>query len=79
MNGAHVGTTGRLSGITTPDRYPILHIQDFAFNVAGKNIFSNMDLVRTYHQISVTADDFAKTAVITPFGMYKFGRMSFGL
>ena len=54
------GDYRRLNDITTPDRYPIPHIQDFASNLADKTIFSKMDLVRAYHQISVTADDFAR-------------------
>ncbi|KII63791.1 Transposon Ty3-I Gag-Pol polyprotein [Thelohanellus kitauei] len=64
---------------TKPDRYPIPHMQDFVSCLSGSQIFSKIDLIHGYHQIPVNEEDIAKTAVITPFGLFEYLRMPFGL
>ena len=63
-----------LNNATTPDRYPIPHIQDFTVMLHGATIFSKLDLIRAYHQLPVH-----KTAIMTPLGLFEFLRMPFGL
>ena len=73
------GDFRRLNETTEFDRYPVPRIHDFTANLAGKSIFSKVDLIRGYHQIPIHPDDIPKTAVITPFGLFEWIRMPFGL
>jgi hypothetical protein len=52
---------------------------DFSARVAGCNVFSKIDLRKGYYQIPVHPADIRKTAICTPFGLFEFRRMPFGL
>ena len=69
----------RLNTVTVPDRYPLPNFADFTSRVSGSTIFSKLDLQKGYYQVPMAEEDICKTAIITPFGMFKFLRLPFGL
>jgi cleavage and polyadenylation specificity factor subunit 1 len=68
----------RLNAQTSPDSYPLPRIDDILSQVHGQ-WFSTMDLKNGYYQIPVAPEDVPKTAVTTPFGLFEYVRMPFGL
>jgi transposase InsO family protein len=68
-----------LNARTLPDRYPLRHIEDFGMSLQGSTIFSKVDLVNAFYHLPVHEEDIQKTAVITPFGLFEFLKMPFGL
>lgn len=73
------GDYRRLNAMTVPDRNPLPHIHDMNATLFDCKVFSKIDLVRAYHNIPMAKEDIHKTAVITPFGLFEFLRMPFGL
>ena len=73
------GDYRRLNNITTPDRYPLPNIQDLSARLHNCKVFTKLDLVRGYHQVQLAESDIPKTAIVTPFGLFEYVFMPFGL
>ena len=73
------GDYRKLNAQTVPDKYPPPRIEDLFHNLHGKKVFSTLDLEKAYRQIPMAHEDIEKTAIITPFGLYEFLFMPFGL
>ncbi len=69
----------RLNAKTRKDAYPLLRIEKSLDSLSGAWWFSTLDLASGYNQVEVVEKDRQKTAFCTPFGLYEFNRMPFGL
>lgn len=68
-----------LNSKTRPDRHPIPRIQETLDNLGGNSWFSVLDQGKAYHQGFVSPDSQPLTAFITPWGLYEWIRIPFGL
>jgi len=73
------GDFRRLNLQTTPDHYTCPNMADLTSRLEGCTIFSKLDLRKGYHQVPMDPESLRKTAIITPFGLFEFLRMPFGL
>ncbi|UYV80938.1 hypothetical protein LAZ67_19002227, partial [Cordylochernes scorpioides] len=73
------GDYRKLNSVTIPDKYPIPKLEDFNHILKNTRYYSKIDLFKAYYQIPINEEDREKTAVITPFGLFEFEVMSFGL
>ncbi|PIK45975.1 hypothetical protein BSL78_17183 [Apostichopus japonicus] len=69
----------KLNGKTRKDAYPLPRIQESLDALTYANWFSTIDLISGYHQVEMAEEDAQRTAFITPFGLYQYVRMPFGL
>ena len=66
---------------TVPDRYPLPRIDELMDMVGRQHarVFSSLDLMKGYHQVTMEESSKPKTAFICHLGLYQYRCMSFGL
>ena len=69
----------KLNAVSESDAYPMPRIDELIDRLGGAKYISTLDLTRGYWQVPVAAESQAKTAFTTPFGLYDFTVMPFGL
>ena len=69
----------RLNSVSKADAYPMPRIDELIDQLGKAQYLSTLDLTKGYWQVPVSADAQQKTAFTTPFGLFEFKRMPFGL
>lgn len=69
----------QLNSKTQKDAFPLPCIEESLDALSGAHWFSTLDLASGYNQVPVTEGDRPKTAFCTPFGLFEWNRMPFGL
>ncbi|XP_037643835.1 uncharacterized protein LOC119498836 [Sebastes umbrosus] len=64
---------------TLPDHHPIPRIQEILENLGGNSWFTVLDQGKAYHQGFMSEESRPCTAFITPWGLYEWVRIPFGL
>ena len=69
----------RLNALSEMDAYPMPRIDEVIDRLGAASFISTMDLNRGYWQVPMSPELKAKTAFATPFGLYQFNVIPFGL
>ena len=64
---------------TVPDRHPIPRVQDLLDGLGGQKYFTTLDMAKAYHQGFIKAECRRYTAFATPWSLYEWLRIPFGL
>lgn len=68
-----------LNNKTFPDRHPLPRVNEILDSLGGNNFFSMLDQGKAYHQGFIAEDSRHLTAFVTPWGLYEWVRVPFGL
>jgi hypothetical protein len=68
-----------LNKVCPKEEYPLLCICQIVNSTASCELLSFLNAYSGYHQISLVIDDKEKTAFITPFEIFCYTKMAFGL
>jgi hypothetical protein len=69
----------KLNKVTKPDAFPLPRIDDMLESFGQAKWFTTLDLASGYWQVGMNPEDVEKTAFRTPYGLYEFLVMPFGL
>ena len=74
-----VTTARKLNAKTVARQFPLPRVDELIDNMRNSSIYSVIDLKSGYFQISLKEEDREKTALVLPWGKYRWKRMPQGL
>ena len=69
----------RLNTVTSKNAFLLPRINESLQALGNAKYFSTMDLTSGFYQVAMEENDIEKTAFTTPFGLWEYTRMPFGL
>ena len=69
----------KLNNFTLPDPFPLPRVEDLLDRVGQSNFLSKIDMTRGYWQVPLDDESIPLTAFVTPFGLFNWRVMPFGL
>ena len=69
----------KVNNVTIKDSYPLPRIDDIIDSVGKSKFLTQLDMLKGYHQIPLTKRARLISAFITPFGLFEYTRLPFGL
>uniref|UniRef100_A0A8C5QKE1 ribonuclease H n=1 Tax=Leptobrachium leishanense TaxID=445787 RepID=A0A8C5QKE1_9ANUR len=69
----------RINDCTITDAYPMPRVDELLDQISGGHFLTTVDLCKGYWQIPLAEEATPKSAFITPFGLYQFRVMPFGM
>lgn len=69
----------QLNSQTIEDTYPLPSLKSFTQKLKGSRVFSKVDLHSAFHNVIIDPRDVEKTATVTPWGVFVYKRLAFGL
>ena len=69
----------KLNSVTVKDSYPLPRIDDILDSVGNSKFLTQIDMLKGYYQIALTEKAKEMSAFITPFGLFQYERLPFGM
>ena len=69
----------RLNAVAEADAYPVPRVDDIIDSLGDARYLTTLDLARGYWQVPVEVESRSRTAFATPYGLFQFRVMPFGL